>query len=246
EDLWAFNEEVVARAIADSPVPVISAVGHETDFTIADFVADVRAPTPSAAAELAVPMLTDLRAELAVLQRRAARAVHAELATRRLVIERARRRIGDPRRLVDAQRQALDDLGGRVTAALRANLLRHHRALTAAEARLLRAHPQRRIAEQRAQLTALLRRLHAAMDARIAARHRALEGLRGKLESRSPLSVRERGYALARGKDGHVVTRAAALSPGDVLAVRFSDGEVSTRVEETEPSSSPHQGPVDT
>ncbi|HEY0705620.1 MAG TPA: exodeoxyribonuclease VII large subunit, partial [Polyangia bacterium] len=239
EDLWCFNDEALARAIAACPIPVISAVGHETDFTIADFVADVRAPTPSAAAELAVPMMTDIKAEFAVLQRRAVRAVHAELATRRLVIERARRRIGDPRRLVDAQRQALDDLGSRATAALRANLVRQHKALTAAEARLLRAHPQRRIGEQRAQLTALLRRLHAAIDARIATRHRALEGLRGKLESLSPLSVLERGYALARARDGHVITRAAGLAPGDAIAVRFADGEVTTRVEQTDREPSP-------
>jgi exodeoxyribonuclease VII large subunit len=176
-------------------------------------------------------MLTDLNAELAVLRRRVARAVHAELSARRLLIERARRRIGDPRRLVDSQRQTLDDLGGRALAALRASLVRQHRGLTAMEARLLRAHPQRRIGEQRAQLTALLRRLQTATDTRITSRHRALEGLRGKLESLSPLSVLERGYALARGADGHVVTRAATLTAGDAVALRFADGEVQTRVE---------------
>jgi exodeoxyribonuclease VII large subunit len=231
EDLWCFNDEGLARAIAACPVPVISAVGHETDFTIADFVADLRAPTPSAAAELAVPMMADLKAELAVLERRTARAMSAELSSRRLVLERARARLGDPRRYVDGQRQLLDDLAGRALAAVRAGITRRQKALGAIDARLLRAHPQRRIAEQRAQLTALLRRLHKASDARFAARHRALEGLRGKLESLSPLAVLDRGYTLARRPDGHLATGAAALVPGETLTVLFRDGEADTRVE---------------
>jgi exodeoxyribonuclease VII large subunit len=231
EDLWCFNDEALARAIAACRVPIISAVGHETDFTIADFVADLRAPTPSAAAEMAVPMLIDLEAELAVLRRRCARAMTAEIANRRLVVERARRRVGDPRRLVDARRQALDDLLGRAGGSLRANVARRTKLLAAVEARLLRAHPQRRIGEQRAQLTTLLRRLQTAMATRLTARHRALEGFAGKLGSLSPLSVLDRGYALARRSDGHLVTGAQSLAPGDALSVRFRDGEVETRVQ---------------
>jgi exodeoxyribonuclease VII large subunit len=109
EDLWAFNDEALARAIAACPVPVISAVGHETDFTIADFVADLRAPTPSAAAELAVPVAADLLAELQLLGRRLGRALHGETRALRLRLERARAALGDPRRLIDLRRQGLDD-----------------------------------------------------------------------------------------------------------------------------------------
>ena len=113
EDLWAVNEEPVARAIFACRVPVISAVGHETDFTIADFVADLRAPTPSAAAERAVPVLADLRTELALLGRRAGRATAEHVRARRHTLERARARLGDPRRLLDERRQRLDDAAER-------------------------------------------------------------------------------------------------------------------------------------
>ncbi len=230
EDLWCFNDVGLARAIAACRVPVISAVGPVSDVTIADFVADVRAPTPSAAAELAVPMRTDLQAELAVLRKRIARATTAEISARRLVIERARRRVGDPRRLVDSRRQALDDLLARGAVALRAAIARRHRARATMEAGLLRAHPQRRIAEQRAQLAALAARLATGATARMASRRRGLEGLQGKLESLSPLSVLERGYTLTRRADGHVVTGAAGLKVGDAIAVRFRDGEVGAEV----------------
>lgn len=235
EDLWAFNEEVLARAIAACPVPVISAVGHETDFTIADFVADLRAPTPSAAAELAVPVATDLQAELAVLRRRLARGLDAELRSCRLRLERAKAAVGDPRRLVDQRRQRLDDLGVRATGALRASLQRQRTQLRECEMRLMRAHPQRRIAAQRAAMIALERRLQNAWDSTTARRRRALEALTGKLEALSPLKVLERGYSVARGPDGHVLTSVAGLKPGEAVTVIVRDGEVQTEVRDVRP-----------
>ena len=237
EDLWCFNDEALARAIAACPVPVISAVGHETDFTISDFVADVRAPTPSAAAELAVPVAEELRAELAVLGRRAARAVTAEISRGRLVIERARGRIGDPRRLVNDRRQAVDELAARAAQALRLAMQRRRSALRAEESRLFRAHPQRRIAEQRKTLAMFEQRLGAAGRTRLGERRRALDGLLGKLSTLSPLGVLERGYSLAHRPDGHLVTTASQLAGGDSLFVRFHDGEVRTTVEESGTSS---------
>lgn len=231
EDLWAFNEEPVARAIAACPIPVISAVGHETDFTIADFVADVRAPTPSAAAELAVPVAADLRAELQVICRRLSRGAEADLRTRRLGLERLRARLADPRRLLDQRRQALDDVVARASRALRGAVATRRTALRGVEARLFRAHPQRRIADQRAALATLERRLLAVATAGMTRRRRALEALAGKLEALSPLHVLERGYSLARGPDGHVITSAAAVAPGSALTVLVRDGELHTRVE---------------
>jgi len=232
EDLWCFNDEGLARAIAACRVPVISAVGHETDFTIADFVADLRAPTPSAAAEIAVPVAADLHTELAVLQRRLARGVLADIRNCTLALERARARLGDPRRLVDERRQLLDDLMARGAHALRTSVARRRQALRVEEARLFRAHPQRRIAEQRRALQALEHRLVVASRAGLTQRRRLLDGLLGKLETLSPLAVLDRGYSLARRPDGHVITQRAELRPGDPVQLRFRDGEVNTRVED--------------
>jgi exodeoxyribonuclease VII large subunit len=231
EDLWCFNDEGLARAIAACRVPVISAVGHETDFTIADFVADLRAPTPSAAAEIAVPVAAELHAELAVLQRRLTRGMLGEIRTLSLTLERVRGRLGDPRRLVDERRQRVDDLAARGAQALRSALTRRRQALRVEEARLFRAHPQRRIAEQRKALQGLEHRLAVIAHNRLGQRRRQLEGLLGKLESLSPLAVLDRGYSLARRPDGHVITQKAELRPGDAIQLRFRDGEVRTRVE---------------
>jgi exodeoxyribonuclease VII large subunit len=230
EDLWAFNEEGVARAIVASRVPVISAVGHETDFTIADFAADLRAPTPSAAAELAVPVAADLRAELTQLGRRAARGVEAELRSTRLTLERARTRLGDPRRLIDARRQRLDDLAERALGQLRRRLAARQAEMRAAEMRLNRAHPRRRIDGQRARLVGLRQALEASMKRGSDRRRRALEGCADKLGALSPLKVLDRGFSLTQDAAGHLVTRGDQVSPGDAITVRLRDGAIAAEV----------------
>ena len=233
EDLWAFNEEPVARAIFACRVPVISAVGHETDFTIADFVADVRAPTPSAAAERAVPVLADLRAELALLVRRAGRATSESLRARRHGLERARARLGDPRRLLDQRRQRLDDAAERARRQLARQLATAGGELRALETRLLRAHPQRRVSERRNALAALRHRLEAAPRAELARRRHAVDALRGKLEALSPLNVLERGFSLAQLADGRLLTQAEDVQPGDEIRIRLRRGQVRAEVRET-------------
>jgi exodeoxyribonuclease VII large subunit len=230
EDLWAFNEEPVARAIFNCRVPVISAVGHETDFTIADFVADVRAPTPSAAAERAVPVEGDLRAELALLCRRAGRAVTERVRQSRHALERAQHRLADPRRLLDVRRQMLDDHAERARRQVTRQLAAARGSLRALEARLLRAHPQRRVHEQRHALVALRHRLERVAHKELVRRRHDVEAARGKLEALSPLRVLERGFSLAQLADGRLLTNAADARPGEAVRVRLRRGELETEV----------------
>ncbi len=232
EDLWAFNDEALARTIAACPLPTISAVGHETDFTIADFVADVRAPTPSAAAELAVPVAAALLAEIQVLAGRLGRGLLGQVGTRRLALERARARLGDPRRLIADRRQALDELAERASRALGNACSRRRKDLQMVEGRLLRAHPQRRIADQRMAIGMLERRLVHAGGQLLAGRRRALEALTSKLDALSPLKVLDRGYSLARGPDGSVLRSLKGLTAGDAVTVTLRDGDLRTRIEE--------------
>jgi len=232
EDLWAFNEEILARAIAACPIPVISAVGHETDFTIADFVADLRAPTPSAAAELALPVAVDLLAELHLVGRRLGRALRGETRALRLRLERGRAALGDPRRLIDVRRQQLDDCVERAARALHVASTRRRAELRMLEARLFRLHPQRRIADQRSTLTGAERRLVSSAASLLAHRRRTLEALAGKLDALSPLKVLDRGYSLARGPDGQLLRSCAGLEQGDDVTVTLRDGDLRTRIQQ--------------
>jgi exodeoxyribonuclease VII large subunit len=236
EDLWCFNEEALARAIAASPRPVISAVGHETDFTISDFVADVRAPTPSAAAELAVPVLSELRTTLAGLGQRAARGATAHLRQQRLVVERIRARLGDPRRLVDERRQRIDDLQTRAQRATARRLTRLRAELTAAEVALSKAHPHRRIAAQRAALRELAQRLDTAGRRELRRRREPLTALEHKLHALSPRRVLDRGYSLTFGPDGHLLTDAATVAPGAAVRIALQKGELAATVTGVAPS----------
>jgi exodeoxyribonuclease VII large subunit len=235
EDLWAFNEEAVARAIADSKVPVISAVGHEVDFTIADFVADLRAPTPSAAAELVVrekqavaDAVGDLRGRLeramtGRLERERRR--HQALASRRVLTDPARLLRDLERRLDEAQRQ----LAQAATAAWRRA---QHRAELAT--RGLRAvSPFTRLAGDRHRLAALHGRLHAGIGRRLTGAEHRLGSSAGRLQSLSPLGVLGRGYSLTLTAAGVVVRHAAGVRAGDEVRVVLGEGALDCRVERT-------------
>jgi len=235
DDLWCFNEEVVARAIAACRVPVISAVGHETDFTIADFVADVRAPTPSAAAEIAIPMLAELHADLAQLRNRGARGMMVQLRQARLVLERGRTRLGDPRRLLGERRQRLDDAVARAHRATLRRFARLRAELGAAQVAITRSHPHRRIGAQRAHLVAARQHLVSAMAATTQRRRVRFDALGEKLGALSPRRVLERGYSLAFTDAGHVLTNARAVHPGDRVRVLLQRGELGVTVLETRP-----------
>jgi exodeoxyribonuclease VII large subunit len=235
EDLWAFNDEAVARAIVACRVPVISAVGHETDFTIADFVADLRAPTPSAAAERVVPVREDLVSELALLRRRGGRALAERSRAARHALERARARLGDPRRMLDERRQRIDEQVERGRRVLVNRLTVARADLRGAEVRLNRAHPHRRIGEQRGVLAAMRHRLEVAIRPVLVRRRHAIESAAGKLAALSPDNVLERGFSLTLRPDGHVITRAEDVRAGDRVEVRLRSGAIAATVDEVKP-----------
>ena len=222
EDLWAFNEEVVARAIAASTVPVVSAVGHEVDFTIADFVADARAPTPTAAAALVVPDRLDVAGALA----RAETGLRGALA----------RRVGDPARRLRDLTLRVDDLGARADRALMRRLAWDRRELAALGARLERGGPPARLRGAREQLDAAMGRLRFAAAMRVRHARAALERTAAQLDALSPLACLERGYAIVRRGDaaGPVVSDAAALRAGETVALVFARSRARARVEDTE------------
>ena len=234
EDLWAFNDEGLARAIAASPVPVVSAVGHEVDVTLADFAADLRAPTPSVAAELLVPDRNDLRQRLRALARRL-QSTHA--ARMRDAIQRADRAALRLQALRPEARLAL--LHDRREAAWQRLLQAWSRARMAREARVrhagavLRArHPAERLAALRERLAGLEPRALAATTRQLQQRTRQLHALARSLEAVSPLATVARGYAILQHADGRVVRRRDDARTGDMLDARLQDGTLRVRVED--------------
>jgi exodeoxyribonuclease VII large subunit len=227
EDLWPFNEEPVARAIAASRVPTISAVGHETDYTIADFVADLRAPTPSAAAERVVKAKVDLASRIENLERHLHGALRLRLARTRARVEAvtSHRVFAAERGRLRNGAQRIDDLTHRAERALRQGLLRAKDALHRRQDRLEAFRFERQVKERRDRVSRAGERL-AVLAASKLARHRGeLARHAGRLEALSPLGVLARGYALVWDASGARLLRSAgAVQPGDAVSVRLHDG----------------------
>jgi exodeoxyribonuclease VII large subunit len=239
EDLAAFNSERVARSIASSRLPVVSAIGHETDFTIADFVADLRAPTPSAAAELITEAQHKITEYLATLDHRLTRAARFQLLQARqhlshLPISRAETRIAA---LLHRKAQRLDDLAGRLESAITAALRRRRDSVVARTAAVLRHDPRQALAIARSRLQDQHNHLHRAIEHLLHANVSELGSLSARLHSLSPLAVLDRGYALVLNAEGSVVRSTAQLKPGDPLTTRLADGAFTSRVETTSGSS---------
>ncbi len=243
EDLWAFNDERVARAIAGCRVPVISAVGHETDFTIADFVADLRAPTPSGAAELVVREKLHVVRALGELYARLGQAMRAHVAREReRALFLARRRVlTEPGRALREWHRRVDDLALRLRAGARA----HHRHTThrvaLATNTLSSLHPLARISQGVAVLAQLRGRLVAAGSHSVKASRHRFETSVGRLETLSPLAVLGRGYSLTRLPSGAVVRRAVDASPGDAIEILLHEGTLGARVEHVKERDDRHQ-----
>ena len=233
EDLWAFNEEVVARAIAASPVPVISAVGHETDVTIADFVADLRAPTPSAAAELVLQKSDDFAAQIRRWRDRLSTVMAARLARDTYRVHRATGHpalAGLPLR-VSFRARRLDDLAATASHAVRAAVSIRLRRLSQATRLLTHHDPRHRLARGQTALAELDGRLRAAIAARQQRTRRIIERSAAHLHALSPLGVLGRGYAVCwDGTRRRVIRAADEVQPGDAVRITLGSGELVARV----------------
>jgi len=232
EDLWSFNEEIVARAIFDSEIPLISGIGHETDFTIADFVADVRASTPSAAAELVVNTRREFDKHIADLRS----ALTEQIRYRILVLSRrvhelsARRGFRRPLDLLRQQRQRADEMTSRLALGLRARLEQSRRRYTAAHLRIFRFDFRARISALRIRLERLTAELGKHMERLVRIKRERLEKLSVQLEERGPLKVLERGYSIVTDANGLVLRDATQVALGDSLSIRLHKGRLTTEV----------------
>jgi exodeoxyribonuclease VII large subunit len=241
DDLSAFNDEDVVRAVAACRVPVISAVGHEVDVTLTDFAADARAATPSQAAEMVVPDARARRDALAHSQARLLRAARARVHAGALRLGALQRRLGDPRLALASSQQTLDDRVARLESALRRPLAKRGARLTVLERRLGRLHPRHRLAGEAHALASLAVRMTSRMQSLVREREGALRRLVAGLDAMSPLKVLARGYAIATTADGRAVRDAADVEPGDALEIRVAQGRVLaevTRVVAEEPETS--------
>jgi exodeoxyribonuclease VII large subunit len=260
QDLMAFNTEVVARAVAACPLPVITAVGHEVDVTVVDLVSDLRAATPSEAAERVVPTIVAVAERLDWAVGRSARALRQRLTAEGRAVDRLRARLPGAERLVGPPAQALDGALERGRRALTERLERRRRSLEELRRRLATAHPRWRLAQQRGRLATLRSRLDGWAEqglrgaaGRLELAARALRGggpglttgartrlgaASARLEALSPLGVLARGYALARDAHGTVLTEAARLAPGDAVEVTLARGSLDCEVREVRPQGS--------
>lgn len=221
EDLWAFNEEVVVRAIADSPIPVISAVGHETDTTLADFAADIRAPTPTAAAEMAVPVKREIAAMIDDLAHRQKRASMRPVTLGRERLAARAERLPRPEQILQAKTQKLDELSERLRRGLFDQVTKGRERL--ARQRLSPVTLQRALRDAQGRLAGV-RLAPALVTRRIAEQRQALDGLARLTEQLHPKRPLQRGYAIVRGASGKLLTSAALARKEASLGIEFADG----------------------
>jgi len=235
EDLAAFNHEGLARTVAGSQIPVISAVGHETDLTIIDFVADLRAPTPSAAAELVIRSRQEVEEEAEGLHRRLVLGIRYRLAVaQRALIELAQH--GAFARMMDAinqRQQRLDDLLYRLERAERQIFEQHRRRWELAAAAVRHYDVRRMLSGIQQQLDARVAAIAAAIHSLLLQRRSQLEQLAGRLEALSPMAILDRGYALVFDASGKLLKDAAKVSAGDEISARLARGEIRATVKKS-------------
>ena len=230
EDLWAFNEESVARAIAASEIPVLSAVGHETDFTIADFVADQRAATPSAAAELLSPDQRELLIKLAGSRQQLARSLAQKLSGYGARVAALRRHLRHPGERLREQAQRVDDYEMRLRRSVAQLINSKGHLLTRRSSRLQAQSPQPQISALRLQISQSSQRAIHSVQQRLHRSRHHFATLGGKLDSLSPLATLARGYAIVSDDQGAIVTDAASVKEGDIITTRLAEGSLRSEV----------------
>ena len=238
EDLWSFNEEVVARAIFASAIPVISAVGHETDFTIADFVADLRAPTPSAAAELAVPEKRLLEERIGRLRNRSNNLIANRLGYFRERLGHLQKRLRSPERVIQTKLLRVDDATERMERALSDRIVFYRDRWEKAHRNLLLHSPTDSIDTYRNRLKECRQALEFQWKSLLTKKETRLQELTHVLESVSPLSVLNRGYAAAADANNRPITSVRHVQEGSTFFVRLSDGTIRSRAEKAIPNKS--------
>ncbi|RJQ49032.1 MAG: exodeoxyribonuclease VII large subunit [Gammaproteobacteria bacterium] len=234
EDLWAFNEEAVARAIYASPIPVVTGIGHEIDFTIADFAADRRAPTPTAAAELISPDRSEWFERLTRLENRMWQAAQRRLGHLQQALHNLQKRLQHPGRRLRDQAQRLDGLEQRLHHARRVALRHAHARLAELAARLHTQTPLHRLRQAQSQLAYHGQRLRAAAQRLVEQRRAGLQTLTRALDAVSPLATLARGYAIVRlAAAPNVLRNARDAAPGDTVHARLAQGSLICKVERT-------------
>ncbi len=234
EDLWAFNEEAVARAIAASDIPTVSAVGHEVDFSIADLAADHRAATPSAAAEMLSPDMREWRELLLARTRSMARSMATRLAQAGLNLQNLQHRLKHPGAQLREQTQRVDDLEQRLIMAQRNLLQRRRSSLRLAEHQLRTATPLQQVHNLQGDIARHHERLEGAMRARLHDGRNRLAQFEQLLDSLSPLGILRRGYTILTDARGSVVSDASAVAEGDELRARLAQGTLALTVKQRE------------